>query len=102
MKGELRVNEVRMSPIASHMPLAEDKTYFSFHSLFCLQLLLSFFSQVLKVFPYPITITLLQFAVGSLIVPLMWLTGLHEAPKVTKEQVITSIDYATYCLVPLM
>lgn len=43
--------------------------------------------QVLKVFPYPITITTFQFFVGAIVVQLMWLFGLYKRPNVTKEQV---------------
>jgi solute carrier family 35 protein E1 len=42
---------------------------------------------VLKVFPFPITITNLQFAVGGVFVLLMWATGLHKKPSVTQNQV---------------
>lgn len=44
-------------------------------------------AQVLKVFPYPITITTFQFLVGAVVVQLMWLFGLYKRPNVTKEQV---------------
>ncbi|KAL4443710.1 hypothetical protein ABPG75_011447 [Micractinium tetrahymenae] len=37
--------------------------------------------QVLKAFPYPITITALQFAIGSLLASAMWLLGLHKKPE---------------------
>ena len=40
--------------------------------------------QVLKVFPYPLSCTTLQFAVGSALAALMWLFKLHPAPKVDK------------------
>lgn len=42
--------------------------------------------QVLKVFPYPITITSLQFAVGSVIALFMWTTGLHKRPAISLSQ----------------
>lgn len=41
----------------------------------------SYNKQVLKVFPYPITITALQFLVGSLIASTMWLLRLHKRPE---------------------
>ncbi len=48
------------------------------------------FFQVLKVFPFPITITNLQFAVGGVIVLLMWVTGLHKKPSsISRNQVCT-------------
>lgn len=40
-----------------------------------------FNKQVLKAFPYPITITALQFAIGSLLACTMWLLGLHKKPE---------------------
>ena len=43
--------------------------------------------QVLKVFPYPLSCTALQFAVGSTLAGLMWLLKLHPAPKVDKDLV---------------
>eukprot|EP00899_Mesostigma_viride_P008200 jgi/Mesvir1/17381/Mv08683-RA.2 len=43
--------------------------------------------QVLKVFPYPITCTALQFAVGSLLVVVTWLAGLHKKPQTNRAQV---------------
>jgi solute carrier family 35 protein E1 len=46
-----------------------------------------FLCQVLKVFPFPITITNLQFAVGGVFVLVMWATGLHKKPSVTQNQV---------------
>jgi solute carrier family 35 protein E1 len=42
--------------------------------------------QVLKVFPYPITITSLQFAVGGVIALATWATGLHKRPVINKAQ----------------
>ena len=45
----------------------------------------SYNKQVLKVFPYPLTCTALQFGVGAVIASVMWLTNLHEKPKVDAE-----------------
>lgn len=42
--------------------------------------------QVLKVFPYPITITSLQFAVGAVIALLTWFSGLHKRPQISLAQ----------------
>jgi solute carrier family 35 protein E1 len=44
--------------------------------------------QVLKVFPFPLNITNLQFAVGACIASFMWITGLHKKPTITAAQVI--------------
>jgi solute carrier family 35 protein E1 len=46
--------------------------------------------QVLKVFKFPITCTQVQLGVGVVWALLMWATGLHKKPKVSKEQVICS------------
>ncbi|KAD4385823.1 hypothetical protein E3N88_25992 [Mikania micrantha] len=43
--------------------------------------------QVLKVFPSPITVTTVQFAVGSVIVFLMWTLNIHKRPKISGSQV---------------
>ncbi|KAH9550835.1 hypothetical protein CY35_10G092600 [Sphagnum magellanicum] len=50
--------------------------------------------QVLKVFPFPITITNLQFAVGGVFVLLMWATGLHKKPSVTQNQLASILPLA--------
>jgi len=53
------------------------------------------FFQVLKVFPFPITITNLQFAVGGVIVLLMWVTGLHKKPSsISRNQVCTQKPFS--------
>ncbi|XP_074292752.1 phosphoenolpyruvate/phosphate translocator 2, chloroplastic-like [Silene latifolia] len=45
-----------------------------------------FNKQVLKVFPYPSTITAFQFGCGSILVLLMWSLNLHPRPKITRSQ----------------
>ena len=47
--------------------------------------------QVLKVYPYPITCTLIQFAVGACLVAMMWITKLHAAPKQFNAKIFVSI-----------
>ncbi|KAH7528456.1 phosphoenolpyruvate/phosphate translocator 1, chloroplastic [Ziziphus jujuba] len=42
--------------------------------------------QVLKVFPYPVTITASQFAVGTVLVLAMWGFNLYKKPKVSGSQ----------------
>ncbi|TVU21620.1 hypothetical protein EJB05_31269, partial [Eragrostis curvula] len=42
--------------------------------------------QVLKVMPFPYTITAFQLAFGSLLIFVMWATGLHPAPKLSLAQ----------------
>ncbi|KAK9788606.1 hypothetical protein WJX73_007427 [Symbiochloris irregularis] len=41
--------------------------------------------QVLKVYPYPITFTNLQFGVGAAMAVTMWLLNLHQKPKLNKD-----------------
>lgn len=50
--------------------------------------------QVLKVFPYPITVTTVQFAVGTVIVFLMWTLNLHKRPKISGDQLIAILPLA--------
>ncbi|ERN02362.1 phosphoenolpyruvate/phosphate translocator 1, chloroplastic [Amborella trichopoda] len=50
--------------------------------------------QVLKVFPFPITITTLQFAVGTVLVLIMWSTGLYKKPKINSSQLIAILPLA--------
>ncbi|KAI3740029.1 hypothetical protein L2E82_30446 [Cichorium intybus] len=42
--------------------------------------------SVVKVFPNPITITTVQFTVGSVILFLMWTLNLHKRPKISGFQ----------------
>ena len=44
-------------------------------------------SQLLKVFHYPVTVTVIQFAVGTVLVALMWTFNLYKRPKITGAQV---------------
>lgn len=37
--------------------------------------------QVLKAFPFPLTITAFQFGMGSTIATIMWILGLHKPPE---------------------
>lgn len=50
--------------------------------------------QVLKVYPYPITITTLQFAVGTVLVFFMWSFGLYKRPKITSSQLVAILPLA--------
>mmetsp|Transcript_33598 Transcript_33598/g.72624 ORF Transcript_33598/g.72624 Transcript_33598/m.72624 type:complete len:406 (-) Transcript_33598:384-1601(-) len=50
--------------------------------------------QVLKVFAFPITCTALQFIVGSFLALILWTTGLHKKPKVTKDQLVSILPLA--------
>ncbi|KAD5961125.1 hypothetical protein R6Q59_014110 [Mikania micrantha] len=44
--------------------------------------------QVLKVFPYPTTVTTFQFGCGTLMVLIMWTLKLHPRPKIYKSQIV--------------
>lgn len=46
-----------------------------------------FLSQVLRVYPYPLTVTVAQFAVGTVLVILMWTFNLYKRPKISGAQV---------------
>lgn len=59
--------------------------------MFCLWYLLNIYfniynKQVLRVYPFPSTVTAFQFGCGSLIVLLMWSFNLHPKPKFTRSQ----------------
>jgi len=50
--------------------------------------------QVLKVFPYPINITEVQFAVGAAVAVLMWVTGILKRPKISGAQLVAILPLA--------
>ncbi|XP_030940881.1 phosphoenolpyruvate/phosphate translocator 1, chloroplastic-like [Quercus lobata] len=50
--------------------------------------------QVLKVYPYPVTVTAIQFAVGTVIVFLMWGLNLYKKPKVSGSQLAVILPLA--------
>nr|AAB40650.1 phosphate/phosphoenolpyruvate translocator precursor [Zea mays] len=50
--------------------------------------------QVLKVLPYPINITTVQFAVGSAIALFMWITGILKRPKISGAQLFAILPLA--------
>lgn len=56
-------------------------------------LILFLCSQVLKVFHYPVTVTVIQFAVGTVLVALMWTFNLYKRPKITGVQVFGFLFY---------
>ncbi|XP_068636774.1 triose phosphate/phosphate translocator, non-green plastid, chloroplastic-like [Aristolochia californica] len=53
-----------------------------------------FNKQVLKVYPFPITITTFQFAIGTVLVLFMWSANLYKKPKLTSEQLLAIIPLA--------
>ncbi|KAF3437014.1 hypothetical protein FNV43_RR19767 [Rhamnella rubrinervis] len=50
--------------------------------------------QVLKVFPYPVTVTLAQFAVGTVLVLFMWGFNLYKRPKLSGSQLASIVPLA--------
>ncbi|KAL9243142.1 hypothetical protein vseg_017067 [Gypsophila vaccaria] len=50
--------------------------------------------QVLKVFHYPVTVSVIQFAVGSVLVLFMWTFNLYKKPKVTGAQLLAILPLA--------
>ncbi|KAF6136089.1 hypothetical protein GIB67_000493 [Kingdonia uniflora] len=44
--------------------------------------------QVLKVFPFPVTIATFQLAIGTTLVLFMWIFNLHKRPKITSAQLV--------------
>ncbi|KAG6635183.1 hypothetical protein I3843_11G024400 [Carya illinoinensis] len=50
--------------------------------------------QVLKVYPYPITVTAVQFAVGTVLVSLMWGLNLYKRPKISGSQLAAILPLA--------
>ncbi|KAK9278467.1 hypothetical protein L1049_028032 [Liquidambar formosana] len=50
--------------------------------------------QVLKVYPYPVTVTAVQFAVGTVLVILMWTSNLYKRPKISGAQLVAILPLA--------
>ncbi|KMT10604.1 hypothetical protein BVRB_5g117240 [Beta vulgaris subsp. vulgaris] len=50
--------------------------------------------QVLKAFHYPVTVTVIQFAVGSVLVIFMWMFNLYKKPKVSAGQLAAIVPLA--------
>jgi solute carrier family 35 protein E1 len=50
--------------------------------------------QVLKVFPYPITCTTIQFGVGAIWALLMWTLKLHKKPEISSDTIKTILPLA--------
>ncbi|KAG6584217.1 Phosphoenolpyruvate/phosphate translocator 1, chloroplastic [Cucurbita argyrosperma subsp. argyrosperma] len=53
-----------------------------------------FNKQVLKVFPFPVTVTAVQFAVGTVLVLLMWGLNLYKRPKISGAQLAAVLPLA--------
>ncbi|XP_078169924.1 phosphoenolpyruvate/phosphate translocator 2, chloroplastic-like [Carex rostrata] len=50
--------------------------------------------QVLKAFPHPITITTVQFAVGTVLSIFMWTVGIIKKPKISTSQLVAILPLA--------
>ncbi|KAH7421295.1 hypothetical protein KP509_13G049700 [Ceratopteris richardii] len=50
--------------------------------------------QVLKVFPFPVTVTEFQFFVGSILATTMWIVGLHKRPQISTSQLLAILPLA--------
>lgn len=50
--------------------------------------------QVLKVYQFPVTVSLVQFAVGTVLVLLMWGLNLYKKPKVSGAQLLAILPLA--------
>ncbi|KAI8543704.1 hypothetical protein RHMOL_Rhmol08G0239400 [Rhododendron molle] len=50
--------------------------------------------QVLKVFPFPLTISTIQFAAGTILVILMWTLNLYKRPKISGAQLAVILPLA--------
>ncbi|XP_040987734.1 triose phosphate/phosphate translocator, non-green plastid, chloroplastic-like [Juglans microcarpa x Juglans regia] len=50
--------------------------------------------QVLKVYPYPVTVTMVQLAVGTVLVSLMWGLNLYKRPKISGSQLAAILPLA--------
>ncbi|KAL3720273.1 hypothetical protein ACJRO7_005150 [Eucalyptus globulus] len=50
--------------------------------------------QVLKVYPFPATVTAFEFGCGTVIILLMWASRLHPFPKLTRSQLALILPLA--------
>lgn len=50
--------------------------------------------QVLKVYPYPVTVTAVQFALGTVLIILMWTSNLYRRPKISGSQLAAILPLA--------
>ncbi|KAK9117183.1 hypothetical protein Sjap_016130 [Stephania japonica] len=53
-----------------------------------------FNKQVLKVFPFPITVSAIQFGVATAIVTFMWTFNLYKKPKITMDHILAILPLA--------
>lgn len=50
--------------------------------------------QILEVYPFPLTISALQFGVGSLLILVMWTTNLYKLPNISSSQLLAIVPLA--------
>ncbi|XP_074576759.1 triose phosphate/phosphate translocator, non-green plastid, chloroplastic-like [Curcuma longa] len=50
--------------------------------------------QVLKVYPFPMTITAFHFGIGTVLILLMWFTNIYEKPKISSKQIVAILPLA--------
>ncbi|XP_050380575.1 phosphoenolpyruvate/phosphate translocator 2, chloroplastic-like isoform X2 [Argentina anserina] len=68
-------------------------------AMFCIWYLLNIYfniynKQVLKVYPFPATVTAFQFGCGTVMIILMWVLNLHPRPKLTRSQLAAILPLA--------
>ncbi|PON59655.1 Triose phosphate/phosphoenolpyruvate translocator [Trema orientale] len=101
--GEANRFEVRASPVPESAGESAESSSFAktleLGGLFGLWYLFNIYfniynKQVLKVYPYPVTVTLVQFAVGTVLVLTMWGFNLYKKPKISGAQLATILPLA--------
>ncbi|KAL2515695.1 Phosphoenolpyruvate/phosphate translocator 1 [Forsythia ovata] len=96
----VRAISVPESPGASESPKSSSgMETFVLGTLFGLWYLFNIYfniydKQILEVYPYPLTITLVQLAVGTLLVMFMWIFNLYKRPKISSRQLATILPLA--------
>ncbi|XP_072999346.1 triose phosphate/phosphate translocator, non-green plastid, chloroplastic-like [Typha latifolia] len=53
-----------------------------------------YIKQVLKVYPFPITLTIVQLVVGTVLILFMWAGDLYKKPKVSSSQLVAILPLA--------
>ncbi|OVA16975.1 Drug/metabolite transporter [Macleaya cordata] len=50
--------------------------------------------QVLKVYPFPLTLSAIQFAISTVLILIMWTFNLYKRPKISTSQLVTILPLA--------
>ncbi|KAJ8553892.1 hypothetical protein K7X08_024570 [Anisodus acutangulus] len=95
----LEVRAMSVSESAGETPKSKLTETLVLGSLFGLWYLFNIYfniynKQVLKAFHYPVTVTLVQFTVGSVLVILMWTLNLYKRPKISGAQLVAILPLA--------